>query len=89
MEKSDHPAKVISDSQIIFRNFILKKAGYSIREVAEMFGVSPNHIRNEVARNKGLKIVKLGRRSAILAESILEYCSNLSGAVASSDKHEG
>jgi hypothetical protein len=76
MEKSGHTVDADGDSRNFFRNIILRKAGYSIAEVAEMFGVSPNHIRNE-ARRKKLKIVKIGRRSIILADSLLQYCSEL------------
>lgn len=49
-----------------------KKIAYSIKEVAQLIGVSPGHLRNENLRGK-LRFVKSGRRILIIDEDLQTY----------------
>ena len=52
----------------------------SVEAAAKALGVSPNTVRNEVAR-KRLKAVKLGKRLLIFPEHLAAYCAALPSAV--------
>ena len=54
----------------------IERLGYSLREVAEMLGVSQGHLRNEHRRGK-LKFSKSSDRTLILATELQRYLREL------------
>jgi len=53
-----------------------ERLAYSLKEVAEMLGVSQGHLRNEHKRGK-LKFSKSSDRTLILATELQRYLSEL------------
>jgi excisionase family DNA binding protein len=49
-----------------------KKIAYSIKEVAQLIGVSKGHLRNENQRGK-LRFIKSGKRILITGEDLHTY----------------
>src|SRR5687768_13380820 len=54
----------------------LERLAYSLKEVAEMLGISEGHLRNENRRGK-LVLVHSGRLTRILAEDLQRYLAGL------------
>ena len=52
--------------------FGLKKLAYSLKEAADLIGVTAQHLRNEQRRGK-LQFVKSGRRVLIMETDLRSY----------------